>query len=315
MSAEASALLALPPGAGAHEIAAAAAARIAVVAGAGGAVRPAGARRMVAGPEAYAALVAEAVGGRVVAGTAFGGAWPLAELEEGLAGPGVPVLAREAWREGPDGAYRRQGAAVEREGADGPSRLWAAGRAAGGRPPELLLFEPAARWMVREGTVQVEDAFSRVEARPPAARLEALLSRRLGVPAAVASRVAAGASPGASWLTVWREAELVGEGWRDPARLLSVREGVSARARGGRVAVRTPRGEAELEVETCAGGWRARRLRGWFPAERIEARPERGRIAYRWELSAGLDPLEDAVRLRLAFDLASDLVVVGRPTS
>ncbi len=242
------------------------------------------------------------------------GRLPILATTSGLTAPGVPVLARSAPADGPDGPYRARDGAIERERAgiwepfdrdlpvQGPDRT-------------LLLFTPEARWLVSGDRIVVEDPFCRVRTPLVHRRAEALLVRRLRfAPEILEGFDEAGPAEPTGELEVARHATLLpAASWESPEGLFAVREGVErVRREGSRLELVLVTGDrAAFEIEERAGGWRAVRREGEYPALEAWVAADGELVRYGWRLDPRLDPLDAGVRARIAFDLTSDLIRLG----
>ena len=72
-------------------------------------------------------------------------------------------------------------------------------------------------------------------------------------------------------------------------------------------------GSVELRLRQTPTGWQAQVTAGSFPATGMQLELEGELVRYSWTVVPNLDPLDDGVRSRLAFDMASDLVRLSPP--
>ncbi len=239
---------------------------------------------------------------------------PLLRLRDCVTGPAVPILASSSGEQGPDGWYRRTTDGIERE---------AAGRSLP-HDHELLTVErglvvltEGARWLIESGRVVLEDPFSRVEAPFGRREAEVFLARRRRLSPRIVERLPEPESGEASTtISVFRSIALLEQGsWEDADRVLGAREGVTrVRTRGDRMLLDLEiGGSVDLLLRRTASGWQTRVLSGSFPATGMQLELEGEAVRYSWNVAANLDPLDDGVRSRLAFDMASDLFRLGPP--
>jgi len=275
-----------------------------------------GASPWFAGAESMLHALAESAGGAPCAASAFGGTWPALELAGRVIAPGLPVVVAGEVREGPEGDYWRDGDQVLRSVLGGSEVVLALGASsrAPGLPADLLWFGDGERCVLAGGDLTIDDRFCRlrVPATPEHLERELVRRRRTG-PAALAGLPTAPGT-GQCRLEVRRAAALIAdEAWREPARALAVRAGVErVDLVDDRVRLDFADGaRVELDVARGPQGWRARRHSGPWPFLALEMTCCGAEVAYAAELDPRVDPLRPGVRTRLAFDLGSDLVVLG----
>lgn len=262
-------------------------------------------------------LLAEAFGAEPTTPVrAFGGEWPTAERAGLLLAPAVPLPLPLGPSDGPDAAYRRDGTRVWRE-SGGAEDLLLSGQLtepAPGEPFDALWFGDAERYLLRGGRLTVDDLFCELRLWPSPAGLEHLLVRmRRADPAVLAGLEVAGAG-GAAEITVRRPRQLSTEDrWRDPERFLACRADIAGLAAGhGALVATTGLGATVVfAVEEFAAGWRAAVVEGEYSFNALELEADGGLLALSGTLAAAVDPLAPGVRGRLAFDLRSDLVMLG----
>ncbi len=266
---------------------------------------------MGATPDELAVLLLELLPG---AEPEDSGGLPVIRLRDRLTGPAVPVLASSSGEQGPDGWYRATTEGIERE---------AAGRTLP-HDHELLTIErglvvltEGARWLIMDGRVVLEDPFCRVEAPFGRREADAFLARRRRLSPGLVNELpepeAGVASP---TISVYRPITLLEPGsWADAEKVLGAREGVTrARVRGDRIILDLETGSSvELELRRTAAGWQTQVVSGSFPATGMRLELEGDLVRYTWAVAPNLDPLDDGVRSRLAFDMASDLVRLSPP--
>jgi len=271
-------------------------------------------------PEREAARLQRDHGGDLVSGGAFGRRWPVVVVGlSSVVAPAVPVRVTTLPAEGPDASYDLADGAVWRTTASGRERLLdvTAGDDVPGEPADLLWFGDTSRWLVREGILEVDDAFSRLTIPASSADLERLLVRARRVDPAVLDGLPCDAPAlGGARLEVWREAELADPDDIDqPQRLLVRRPEVARIERRGHVLVGVGVDDARIEldlVDVGRDGWTIERRQGRLPYERLQLRRCGPRVRLSAELVPTIDPLAPGVRQRLAFDLFADLVAVDR---
>jgi hypothetical protein len=116
-------------------------------------------------------------------------------------------------------------------------------------------------------------------------------------------------------IEVRRPVELVaGEGWRDPAAVLAARADIrSVQRHGDELAAETARETTVVfRVAEDARGWRLFTWEGDYPLRTLGLAERAGHLVFSATLGPDLDPCEPGVRSRLAFDLRSDLIALGR---
>lgn len=261
-------------------------------------------------------LLAEAVGAEPSPVRAFGGEWPAVESAGLLLAPAVPLPLPIGPSDGPDAAYRRDGTRVWRE-SGGAEALVLSGplpEPAPGEPFDLLWFGDAERYLLRGGRLTVDDLFCELRLWPSRAGLEHLLVRlRRADPAILAGLEVVGAAEAAE-ITVRRPRQLSAEDrWRDPERFLACRADIGGltAGRGALTAATVLGARVVFAVEEHATGWRAAVVEGEYPFSALELEADGGLLALSGTLAAAVDPLAPGLRGRLAFDLRSDLVMLG----
>lgn len=261
-------------------------------------------------------LLAAELGAELAPAQAFGGEWPVAESAGLLLAPALPLPLPLGPSDGPDAAYRRDGTRVWRE-SGGTEALVLSGQLtepAPGEPFDLLWFGDAERYLLRGGRLTVDDLFCELRLWPSRAGLEHLLVRlRRADPAVLAGLEVAGVAEAAE-ITVRRPRQLSAEGrWRDPERFLACRADIGGLTAGhGVLTATTARGATVVfAVEEHAAGWRAAVVEGEYPFSALELEADGEQLALSGTLAAAVDPLAPGLRGRLAFDLRSDLVMLG----
>lgn len=234
---------------------------------------------------------------------------PLIRLRDRVTGPAVPVLASSSGEQGPDGWYRRTATGIEREAA---GRITPHDREPLRVERGLMVLTEGARWLIAAGRVVLEDPFSRVEAAFGRREADSFLVRRRRLsPRLVEELLEPGADVASPRISVYRSSALLEpDSWENPERVLGAREGVTGlQMRGDRMFFQLETGgSVELQLRQTAAGWEAQMLSGSFPATGMRLELEGDVVHYTWAVAPNLDPLDDGVRSRLAFDMASDLV-------
>ena len=261
-------------------------------------------------------LLAAALGAELAPAQAFGGEWPVAESAGLLLAPGLPSPLPLGPSDGPDAAYRRDGTRVWRESAGAETLVLTAEPTAPapGEPFDLLWFGDAERYLLRGGRLTVDDLFCELRLWPSRAGLEHLLVRlRRADPAVLAGLAVVGVAEAAE-ITVRRPRQLSAEGrWRDPERFFACRADIGGLTAGhGALTATTGRGATVVfAVEEHAAGWRVAVVEGEYPFSALELEADGELLALSGTLAAAVDPLAPGLRGRLAFDLRSDLVMLG----
>jgi hypothetical protein len=218
--------------------------------------------------------------------------------------------------DGPDAAYHRDDTRVWRESAGAETLVLTAEptEPAPGEPFELLWFGDTERYLLRGGRLTVDDLFCELRLSPSRAGLEHLLVRlRRADPAVLAGLEVAEGAEGAE-ITVRRPRQLSAEDrWRDPQRFFACRADIDGLEAGhGVLTAATARGATVVfTVEERAAGWRAAVVEGGYTFSALELEADGEMLALSGTLTAAIDPLAPGVRARLAFDLRSDLVMLG----
>jgi hypothetical protein len=261
-------------------------------------------------------LLAAELGAELTPAQAFGGEWPVAERAGLLLAPALPLPLPLAPADGPDAAYRRDEARIWRESAGAETLLLTAEptEPAPGEPFELLWFGDAERYLLRGGRLTIDDLFCELRVLPSRAKLEHLLVRlRRADPEVLAGLEVADGAEGAE-ITIRRPRQLSAKDrWRDPERFFACRADIDGLTTGqGMLTVTTVRGATVVfTVEAHAAGWRAAVVEGEYPFAALALEADGEMLALSGTLAAAVDPLAPGVRARLAFDLSSDLVMLG----
>ena len=273
--------------------------------------------RWFAGAAECHRVLARVFRGRPVRGAAFSATWPQLEAAGVVVAPALPVAATADELAGPDGVYQLERGTVWREAAGERAALLAGGGGAapGGDAFDLMWFGPAERYLVRGGTLEVEDLFSvlRVGAAQPL--VERLVVRGLRADPEVLEGVAWSARETPAEIEVRRRSELVaGEAWRDPAAVLASRADIrSVERRGDEILAETVRQSSVVfRIAEEARGWRLFTWDGDYPLRTLGMRERAGHVVFSATLGPDLEPLAPGVRGRLAFDLQTDLIALGK---
>lgn len=247
---------------------------------------------------------------------AFGGEWPALHGKGVLVAPALPLVLNGDGGVGVDAAYTQRGGDVFREAAGLEEVYLTTGAAAEGpgRPFDLLWFGESERFTVRDGALEVEDLFARLELPAEYGLLERLLVRGHRVDPQVLDDVAF-ESPGApATLTVHRAAVLhPDDGWRDPSRFLRARADIEGTENfADRIVAHGVTGARTVfECEDRDDGWSLMLESGEYLLTGFLMRRRGGALSLTATLHASLDPLAPGMRGRLAFDLRSDLVALS----
>lgn len=257
--------------------------------------------------------LARATGCVVSSARAFGGDWPVVRGDGWLVAPALPLALPRAGGAGVDAAYVWRDHAVWREAA-GVEELFLTTSAAGPVPGtafDLLWFGDCERYILRHGTLAVEDLFAVVELPTDRGTLERLLVRGRRVDPAVLDGLVFAPAGGPATITVNRSVELNrGEDWRDPERFLRARADVDrTNRRGDQIVAHTARGASLVfRREDRDGGWALILDAGDYPLTGLEMCRRGTTLSLSADLNPDVDPLAPGMRGRLAFDLRSDLV-------
>ena len=250
-------------------------------------------------------------------GTAFGGPWPYMMSGGRLLAPAVPVVLSGVEVEGPDGCYRLRDGVVHREavGRERPLLTTATTEQDAGSGFDLLWFDDAARYLMRDGRIEIEDLFSVMRLPASSLALERLLIRARQVdPVVFDGLCVGGAAAEPAEVEVRRLRELVvGDGWRDPERLFAKKAGVARTAvEGDQLRVEMDGGqEVVFNIIEERYGWRAFVWQGRYPFQCLALSMFDRTVALTATLRPDVDPLTHSLRGRLAFELIGDLVALG----
>jgi hypothetical protein len=269
------------------------------------------------GADECARVLASAMTAMRSSGTAFGTAWPILSSGAEFAAPAIPVTvaANGAPVSGVDGEYRWAHEGIHREavGAEHLAVATKENELTADEQFDLLWFGDTERFILRSGTLEIEDLFAvcRVPASP--ALLENLLIRGRRLDPAVLDGLVLHGTMDAPEIEVRRPAALsTAERWRDARRFLANRiDIVDAQRDGSTVTVQTAVGATEhFEVDESADGWHLRRTSETYPLRSVTVVRDTTTLSLRATLSPEIDPLAQGMRGRLTFDLRSDLVAL-----
>lgn len=247
---------------------------------------------------------------------AFGGDWPFVGGDEWLLAPALPLVLSGETGDGADAVYSRRGGNVYREAAGLEELLLttSGSREPPGRPFDLLWFGEGERHVVRDGVLEVEDLFARVEVPAERELLERLLVRGRRVDEKILEGLKLEPPRAPATITINRAAVLHPDGaWRDPNRFLEARADIEwTKGRAQKIEVRTVAGtKAVFTCEIRDDEWRVVLENGEYPVTEFSMRRQKESLSLTATLDPSVDPLAPGMRGRLAFDLRSDLVELG----
>jgi hypothetical protein len=277
--------------------------------------------RWFAGPAECARVLGRLFRGATVRGAAFGSVWPYLEAAGLVVSPALPVAAEVDEQQGPDGAYQLADGRVWREAVGHRRAFLSAGGAAedaDDKGAELLWFGGSERYLVRAGTLEVEDLFSKLTVPASRALVERMVVRGLRSDRQVLEGVGLTDRQAPAEIEVRRPTGLVsGDIWRDPAAVLGRRVDIQrVERRGDEIVAETARDTTTVfRIAEEPRGWRLFLWDGVYPLRMLALLERGGHLAFAATLAPELDPLAPGVRGRLAFDLRSDLVALGKGTS
>jgi len=251
-------------------------------------------------------------------GTAFGAGWPILRSDTEVVVPGIPaaVGVDGIAVAGIDGEYRLAEDGIHREavGTEHLTVTMEENDLTTQEPFDLLWFGETERFILRSGTLEIEDLFSacRVPASP--SLLEKILVRGRRLDSRILDDLVWGGATDAPEIEVRRPAALsTEERWRDASGFLANRiDIVDARREGSRITVHTANGVTDhFEVDESSSGWRVQRTSENYPFRSFSANRNSSMLSLRATLAPGIDPMAPGMRGRLAFDLRADLVALG----
>jgi len=274
--------------------------------------------RWFAGPAECARVLGRVFRGTTARGGAFGSPWPFLEAAGAVIAPALPVVAAADEQQGPDGAYRLGKGTVWRE-AIGERRALLV---TNGGPPardasgfDLLWFGDSERYLLRGGIVEVEDLFSKLSVPAPRELVERLVVRGLRADAQALEGLVFRDRQAPAEVEVRRPTALVGKDlWRDPAAVLARRVDIRrVERRGDELAAETRRDKTVVfRLVEEPRGWRLFTWDGDYPFRTLALHERAGHLSFSVTLGPELDPFGAGIRGRLAFDLRSDLVALGK---
>jgi hypothetical protein len=270
------------------------------------------------GAEECARVLASVMSAERSCGAAFGTAWTILECGSAVVAPATPVAVTVdgAPVAGVDGEYRWAKDGIHREavGADHLVVTRQESESTADEPFDLLWFGDTERFILRSGTLEIEDLFAACRMPASAPLLEKLLIRRRRRDPAVLEGLVLNQTMAAPEIEVRRPAALyTEERWRDACRFLANRiDVVGAQRSGSTITVHTAVGGTELfEIEESTDGWHLRRTSERYPLQSVAVVCDATTLSLRATLAAEIDPMAPGMRGRLAFDLRSDLVALG----
>lgn len=273
--------------------------------------------RWFAGAAECHRVLARLFRGSAVRGAAFSSNWPMLEAAGLVVAPALPVAAAAEEQPGPDAVYQLANGTVWREAVGERRALLTTGH--GPAPDDgafdLLWFGGGERFLLRDGTLEIEDLFSVARMGAPRSLVERLVVRGLRADPEVLEGVAWREREAPPEIEVRRPVELVaGERWRDPAAVLTARADIrSVQRRGDELAAETARETTVVfRVAEDARGWRLFTWEGDYPLRTLGLSERSAHLVLSATLGPDLDPFEPGVRSRLAFDLRSDLIALGK---
>ncbi|MEJ2188407.1 MAG: hypothetical protein P8Y93_03140 [Acidobacteriota bacterium] len=261
-------------------------------------------------------MLHEIGGGELFKGRAYGDSWPYFRKGDLVFAPGLPVVVGQTTVSGADGEYQRRAEGVWREGA-GVETLFleeeAATQGSPGRAIDLLWFENSARYLVRDGALEIEDLFAvlRVPVTPPL--LSRVLIGRQKLPESVLDGVRWPSKALAPEIEVGRPSELsTTERWRDARLALERRADVrSVHHEGAEMVAETETGDTVVfALAEKEDGWQLERQAGVYVFTHLSLVRRGEALWLRGVLDATMDPMAPGMRERLAFDLRADLVAL-----
>lgn len=262
-------------------------------------------------------MLHEIGGGELHKGRAFGDSWPYLRKGDLVFAPGLPVVVGQTTVSGADGEYQRRAEGVWREGA-GVETLFleeeAATQGPPGRPFDLLWFENAERYLVRDGALEIEDLFAVLRVPVTQRLLSRFLIGRHKLSESVLDGVRWPSKTLAPEIEVGRPSELNRtECWRDARLVLERRADVASVChKGSEMVAETERGDTVVfALAEKEDGWRLERQAGVYAFTRLSLVRRGETLWLRGVLDSTMDPMAPGMRERLAFDLRADLVALS----
>lgn len=249
-------------------------------------------------------------------GRGFGVGWPILRRGAWTMAPGMPVAVGGETAVGVDGEYRGDLTGVWRE-AGGVERLFLTAdplQPAPGVPFDLLWFGDFERFLVRDGSLEIEDLFGvlRIPANPRL--LDRLLIRSRRVESGVLAGLPMIDRSGPQKIEVRRPEDLSpDERWRDASSFLSARADIeSVRRRGATIEALVVGGETAIfGLDDDEDGWRLMRQDGRYVFTEIRVARRARTLSLCATLDGEIDAMAPGMRGRLVFDLRADLVTLG----
>jgi hypothetical protein len=249
-------------------------------------------------------------------GGGFGTSWPFLHAGGWTVAPVLPVAVSAKAAVGVDGGYRCDATGVWRE-AGGVEDLFLTSdpsRPPPGAPFDILWFGDFERFVVRDGTLEIEDLFGvlRTPASPPVLDRHLVRNRRVGADVLVDLPLADGAGP--QTVEVRRAENLSQDArWRDPSKFLAARaDVVKTFPRGAEIAALAVGGTTATFVQVeDENGWSLKLQEGDYVFTEIRATCHQKTISLNATLNSKVDALAPGMRGRLIFDLRTDLVALG----
>ena len=249
-------------------------------------------------------------------GRGFGASWPILRRGAWTVAPAMPVALGGEIAVGIDGEYRDDSAGVWRE-AGGAEDLFLTPdpmRSVPGAPFDLLWFGDFERFLLRKGTLEIEDLFGvlRVPANPRLLDRLLVCSRRNEDGVLVDLPMIDRSGP--QIIEVRRPEDLNrGDHWRNPSTFLESRADIeSARSRGATIEAQVIGGATAIfEHDDDEDGWRLRLRDGRYVFTEIRFARRARTLSLCTTLDGEIDALAPGMRGRLVFDLRADLVTLG----
>ena len=249
-------------------------------------------------------------------GGGFGARWPILRNGPWALAPAQPVAVSGETAVGVDGEYRSDTTGVWRE-AGGAEALFLTpepSQPAPGAPFDLLWFGDFERFMVRDGTLEIEDLFGALRVPASQQLLDRLLVRSRRVGGEALFDVPMTDRSGPQTIEVRRPEGLSREGrWRDASTFLASRADIE------RATLR----EATIEAQVVGGttaifgceenedGWLLTLQEGSYVFAEIRVACREKTLSLCATLDREIDAMSPGMRGRLIFDLRTDLVTLG----
>jgi hypothetical protein len=274
------------------------------------------ARGWFEGAAECARVLADLTSLEVIAGSGFGGWWPVLFSSGKTIAPALPIVAEGETGAGPDGEYRVDGGSVWREAAGSECLYLTSERTQ--TPPgqrfDLLWFGDGERYLVRNGWLEIEDLFGLVRAPATIAALDRVLIRPQRVDSGVISALPTTDARGPHLVEVRRPEALSGDDrWREAERFLSARaDVVSSESTRDTIEVRLHDGTKTAFVcDNHRDGWSLKSKDGKYVFDEICLERRASTLVVRATLADAFDVMAAGMRGRLIFDLRANLVALG----